>query len=248
MQFQDLPEYAKQAASNALSDRLMQNIYAAKGEAKEIRAAFIELYSEDNGPQPYKPLDAAVAGAVSIFSKQYTEHGEYTGFVVIEVEKEAGKERVIINKNKVAAVFKEGDDVTILFSHTAKNLRIKGINAYEFIDKTFEAINNDARFSNMFLYAQKGIEGISKEQPALKTGQDVGGNGYMEVISANNERLMINCDGIVAISESKGKGARIIFKSGMTEDVDMEYQTVVDAVLSAIKKRWGKASPENANH
>ncbi|TXE33225.1 hypothetical protein FOT62_13700 [Serratia marcescens] len=79
MQFKDLPEYAKQAACNALSEKVIKNPYD-KGVAKGIRDAFIALYSEAENAGAYENLKSAAEDtAGSIFSKRYSEHGEYTG-------------------------------------------------------------------------------------------------------------------------------------------------------------------------
>lgn len=85
MQFKDLPECAQHAACN-----LLGGIYDDKTDktviAKEIRDAFIALYSEGNCPQAHKSLDTAVADTGGIFGKKYTEHGESAGSRIIKTD------------------------------------------------------------------------------------------------------------------------------------------------------------------
>lgn len=88
MQFKDLPEYAKQAACNALSNRIIKNPYD-KGEAKAIRDAFIALYSEPENAGEYENLDSVVKEATcSILCKKYSPCGTHVGNVYIVVEDE----------------------------------------------------------------------------------------------------------------------------------------------------------------
>lgn len=83
MQFKDLPEYAKQAACNTLSDRIIKNPYP-KGEAKEIRDAFIALYSEPENAGAYENLDSVAKEATESFlSKKYSPCGTHVGNVYI---------------------------------------------------------------------------------------------------------------------------------------------------------------------
>ncbi|MEL5280857.1 hypothetical protein PTR01_21425 [Serratia bockelmannii] len=116
MQFKDLPEYAKQAACNALSNRIIKNPYD-KGEAKAIRDAFIALYSEPENAGEYENLDSVVKEATcSILCKKYSPCGTHVGSVYIVVEDDASEEALI------------------------------------------------GKFKNLFLYAPKGMKGMTVSQ------------------------------------------------------------------------------------
>ncbi|MGQ8702242.1 hypothetical protein [Serratia marcescens] len=160
MQFKDLPEYAKQAACNALSGRIIKSPYS-KDEAKEIRDAFIALYSEPENAGAYENLDSVAKEATeSFFSQKYSECGEHKGFIFLGPAIEEGKEPVIIDKNELVAAHKTNDGVIITLRSTDKQLHMSG-DAEMLMDQLRKELGKESRFKNMFVFAPKGIEGLT---------------------------------------------------------------------------------------
>ncbi|MGP3147099.1 hypothetical protein [Serratia bockelmannii] len=79
MQLKDLPECAQAVACNLLSGTYKDGADKS-GIAKEIRDAFIALYSAPESAGAHENVDSVTkCAAESIFSKKYSEHGELTG-------------------------------------------------------------------------------------------------------------------------------------------------------------------------
>ncbi|WP_337049234.1 hypothetical protein [Serratia fonticola] len=234
MQFKDLPECAKQAACNTLSDRIIKNPYA-KGEVKEIRDAFIALYSEPENAGTYENLKSETEDTVgSIFNKKYSEHGERKEFIFLGPGIEEGKEPVIIDKSEFVAAHKTNDGVVILLRSTDKRLYMSG-DTEMLMDQLRKELGKESGFKNMFAFAPKGIAGVIPtpicEVPLCK----VGGVHYMEITDAPNEDIAINCNEILSIARS-GDRVKITFNNGMQEFVAMDYQAAVNAAFCAKKE------------
>lgn len=96
MQFKDLPECAQLTACNLLS-----GIYEREANktviAKEIRDAFIALYSEAENTGTYEHLNSVVKDATeSIFSKKYSQCGSRVGIIHYFVETEISEGSEIV--------------------------------------------------------------------------------------------------------------------------------------------------------